>query len=1326
MSSRARAFSLTVAALLTLTLLPAVPAVTTSSSSPPVEPAAPESASVENAYIKIVVGDYGPMVNGTTGGDPAVIGDEDKRLLYGFPNPSTTGFPSVRIVTGGSVADYSLREWAPSQGPTVSGDTVSVVWTISGVEICQETGLAHNPYTDRDDTTRIGYTVTNNDNQSHDVGIRLMLDTKVGGNDGAPFFVPGTGNTNQEQEYTAATMPPYFKSFESDTYAEDSLKSMGILDGFGADAPDRFALAMWYAIKGTIWDYTITPGATMDDSAAAWWWNPVSLSPGQSETFVTYYGLASTGGGTDWIDAPAAVNCPPRDFHADLWIVNTTATAYQDGRSKIDLPAGLHLVDGERMTVDLGDVAANGGVGSVGWNLRADGTVEGTVTFTATTTFTGKTIVTTREIAIPLCLDIIQPAEESQVQLGSPSAPDRQLLVITNKPVPGLGRSDFRVRIGGVQATVIGVHDTGDQYQIMVAPPAQAGEGLYDLEVEANLGAVAAAGSQPGWQLAANKDAVRHGFGSISWVLVMDHTGSMRAKCPWPNSPMKFDRARSTATDICGYLLKSPLFSPNDKIGVVRFTHRQFFDMKKEIPVGNVSVVPLAKITPAQCAQVGNNLRWLGKPSGCTPIQWGLAAGRWMLDPVGAKKPKVMFLLSDGNQNTSTQGNPCGNRNTWPVRKEVLRKLRGNITVHTIGFSVNGRQNVPLLKYIARWTQGDYEKLDNLCKRPTSVQLGELQADGRALFSDLTGAYLHVIEGHAGQQSLFGQQDTLTGGEIDSHAIQVDPASQAAFYVTWPNAGAGLDLTLRTPGGASITPASAASDPDVSYLSGETYAYYLVNSPQVGVWTARVGGGVWSIQPYALYSTGKAPTGDMPILLDPHVRGGGHGGRATTDTPLVVTAFLVDTAPVAAAIVATILAPDGTQAELTLYDDGAHGDGAAGDGLYANTIAPPLQQGIYDVTIIASGVDGAGNPFQRVDHEAMQVVPSLNVEGGASVETVGSRQGFDLTFFYENASDEPMADVTLQAQYDPNVVFVSADPPPDEGNDTWNLGALAPGEYAALNVTVRAGGGLSPGTVISSLMQVLRDGIPVDSAEVDLVVAGSPADLEAGAGPATVFADGTSEAEVWVEIFDSAGRPTPSGQRVTMQTDHGTFPGGVNSYVVISHRIQVKRASSFVFPRAPGFTCADCTVEVEAWRSTGGSSRYGILFGYSVYSEFYAFVIRPDEQEYYLRRYDRGSWVTLISSTYSPFINSGYSHNRLKVMREGSQIRLYANDHYLVSYPDSTYTGERMVGVIARSMSEAPVWLRYDDFTVWGPGHATMSVGVGDDDGVGVIAVPPD
>lgn len=1427
MSNRARAFSLAVATLLTLISLPAVPAVTTSSSSPPMEPAAPESASVENAYIKIIVDDKGPMVNGTTGGDPTILGDEDKPLLYGFPIPCDTGFPSARIVTGGTVTDYRLSEQLPVQGPTVNGDSISVVWTISGVEIRQETGLAHNPYTGRSDTTRIAYTVTNNDGQSHDVGIRLMLDIQVGGNDGAPFFVPGTGNTNQEQEYTAATMPPYFKSFESDTYAEDSLKSMGILDGFGADAPDRFALAMWYAIEGTIWDYTITPGATMYDSAAAWWWNPVSLSPGQSGTFVTYYGLASTGGGTDWIDAPAVVDCEQRGFHADLWIVNNTATAYQDGRSVIDLPAGLRLADGEQMTKDVGAVAANGGVGSVGWDLRADGTVNGTVTFTVTTTFTGKTIVTRRDIAIPACLDIIQPIEGAQVQLGPPGVPDRQLVIVTNKPAPGLGSSDFRVWIGDRQATVINVSDTGDTYRIVAAPPAQVTDGPDDLTVEANVGSTGVHSGQQVWLWSIVKAGILHGPRPISWVLIVDHTGSMRTRCNWPRRPRKFDRARDTAKDIANWLRR---LRPGDQLGVVRFTSRlcPLLDNNGEFksPHPAAVVVPLAPVTPAHCTLVERKLKALGAPNNCTPIHWGLAAGRWMLKPAG-NVPKIMFLLSDGKHNTSACGRGCANRNPQPVRKEVGKEIGDGITVHSIGFSYNLWQNLNMLRNVIAWpTGGDYYRLDELCLWPVFAQSKGLQVDNQAdnqmLFSDLTGAYLHLLEKHAGRRPLFERQDTLTSGATDSHAIQVDPASQATFYVTWPNAGAGLDLTLQTPGGTAVTPASAASDLNVTYLSGETYAYYMVNSPQVGVWTAKVGGGTVDNQPYALHSTGKAPLGQMPIFLDPRVRGGGRQGQATTDKPLIVTASLVDTVPVGATIMATVTLPDGTQVELALYDDGHHGDGAAGDGLYANTIAPPLQQGIYDVTIIASGVDGAGNPFQRVDHDAVQVVPPLNVEGGASVETVGSSQGFNLTFFYENASDETMVDVTLQAQYDPNVVFVSADPPPDAGNDTWNLGALAPGEYAVLNVTVRARGGLSPGTVISSLVQVLRGGTPVDSVDVDLTVAGSPADLEAGAGPATVFADGTSEAEVWVEIFDSAGRPTPSGQRVTMQTDHGTFPGGVSTYVVISengvafaplvattpgtatvtidvdgvsaetqvrfievwpaylplifrdfqagqvavptpsptvpptplffddfsdpdsgwwaweddnlafdynsgnYRIQVKRASRFVFPRAPSVTCADCSIEVEAWRSTGGGSRYGILFGYGGYLEFYAFVIRPDEQEYYLRRYDRDRWVTLIPYTYSPYINTGFNHNRLRVTREGSQIKLYVNDHYLVSYPDSTYTGGRRVGVIARSMSEVPVWLRYDDFTVWGPGHATTSVGVGEDDGIGVIAVPPD
>jgi hypothetical protein len=175
-----------------------------------------------------------------------------------------------------------------------------------------------------------------------------------------------------------------------------------------------------------------------------------------------------------------------------------------------------------------------------------------------------------------------------------------------------------------------------------------------------------------------------------------------------------------------------------------------------------------------------------------------------------------------------------------------------------------------------------------------------------------------------------------------------------------------------------------------------------------------------------------------------------------------------------------------------------------------------------------------------------------------------------------------------------------------------------------------------------------------------------------------------------------------------------------------NYRIQLKRDywSAWAWP---GFACTDCTIEVEAWRSSGANSGYGIVFGLnSSGDQFYSFEIQPGNREYRLRRYDEGTWVTLISFTYSSYINSYDSHNQLKATREGSQIKLYVNGHYLTSYSDSTYSGSRYVGVHGRSGSTSPVWLRYDDFTVWESGCGTTSATEGGSGGVGMAPAPPD
>ena len=188
------------------------------------------------------------------------------------------------------------------------------------------------------------------------------------------------------------------------------------------------------------------------------------------------------------------------------------------------------------------------------------------------------------------------------------------------------------------------------------------------------------------------------------------------------------------------------------------------------------------------------------------------------------------------------------------------------------------------------------------------------------------------------------------------------------------------------------------------------------------------------------------------------------------------------------------------------------------------------------------------------------------------------------------------------------------------------------------------------------------------------------------------------------------------------------WPEVATDYNNGNYRIQIKQDNLFVWVSPSELTYPDGTFEVEAWRSTGGNSTYGIVFGLDGSAgEFYAFIIQPYLQQYALRRRDSGGWVTLIPYTDSSYINFDEAHNQLKVTREGSQITLYVNDHYLDSYSDSTYIGgTRRVGVYAGSGSTSPVWLRYDDFTVWGGEYGMTSTSVNGGGDFGVVVAPPD
>jgi hypothetical protein len=148
----------------------------------------------------------------------------------------------------------------------------------------------------------------------------------------------------------------------------------------------------------------------------------------------------------------------------------------------------------------------------------------------------------------------------------------------------------------------------------------------------------------------------------------------------------------------------------------------------------------------------------------------------------------------------------------------------------------------------------------------------------------------------------------------------------------------------------------------------------------------------------------------------------------------------------------------------------------------------------------------------------------------------------------------------------------------------------------------------------------------------------------------------------------------------------------------------------------PDFKASNYIVAVDVRNATGVYGSYGIIFGLSEdWNQFYTFEIYPPG-DYAIFRYSSNTWI-LLTSGYSTSINIGTATNRLKVERNGSLIRAYANGQLLRSISDGSYTGSRHVGLIASSYNQPNVDARFDNFAVYplACGAAATALGEGDE-----------
>lgn len=280
---------------------------------------------LDNGTIRITSDKQtGRFIAETLSGLPNKSADDYKDLLYGnrFESPETS-YTSVRIdgedfIYGNDYGFLGLQGHYNVE-PYVDSDTNSIIsqWSINDIVVTQRIRLTKNPKLASTGNVFVSYDIVNNGNVPKSVGLRMLLDTKIGTVDSPALTIPGGGFIYKEKEFIGDDIPSNWYAY--DQYITPQIIALGAVSGEGLSKPDKLQFAAWGDVSQTKWDYVVNPekpiievkidgvvydgengiyppdGAVVDyaakDSCAVMYWEPVSLSQGETKIIDTSYGV---------------------------------------------------------------------------------------------------------------------------------------------------------------------------------------------------------------------------------------------------------------------------------------------------------------------------------------------------------------------------------------------------------------------------------------------------------------------------------------------------------------------------------------------------------------------------------------------------------------------------------------------------------------------------------------------------------------------------------------------------------------------------------------------------------------------------------------------------------------------------------------------------------------------------------------------------------------------------------------------------------------------------------------------------------------------------
>lgn len=314
-------------------------------------PGAPDPCTEHIAYQVDEAGFFNAGV-GTDGQCQPQSGAWD--LLYRWPSGPGTSYTTVKTETGTYVLGRDVHPNRAVDAAPGGADTLSEREYLlpSGLRVIQRLEIDDGFTPNRPDSLKITYEIENPTSDPQPAELRVMLDTELNYNDGAPFQIPGHGAVTAERSFSGADVPDFYVAFAD--FQDPVHIGAGVLRTPGEIAPARVVFGTWPNLYDNEWDVTTDPFRPITrDSAVAVYFRPPStgakIPPRESVTYTTRYGRASASSDlrpplsiSMLAPAQAAVGSP---FRVTAYITNVGDGPATNGYARLYVPPGFSVAD---------------------------------------------------------------------------------------------------------------------------------------------------------------------------------------------------------------------------------------------------------------------------------------------------------------------------------------------------------------------------------------------------------------------------------------------------------------------------------------------------------------------------------------------------------------------------------------------------------------------------------------------------------------------------------------------------------------------------------------------------------------------------------------------------------------------------------------------------------------------------------------------------------------------------------------------------------------------------------------------------------------------